>query len=246
MRDSKAKIRLYVDASLAGGQPVSLAGGQAHYLFAVMRLTTGDAVLVFNGRDGEWQARVGTAGKRSGTLVCDRPTAPQTLPPDLWLMFAPLKKSRTDLVVEKAVELGVARIVPVLTQYTNAERLRPDKLRAHAIEAAEQCGATHVPEIRPLRKLADWLSGWPENRRLIFCDENRTDPAMMTAIRPGAKRQPTAILIGPEGGFSPAETALIRSVPMAVAVALGPRILRADTAAVAALAIWQSTHGDWA
>ncbi len=241
MSESKAKIRLYVNASLGVGQSVSLNEGQSNYLFAVMRLTLGDVLRVFNGKDGEWQAQVTLAHKRSGYLMCTDQSAAQSPPADLWLLFAPLKKNRTDILVEKAVELGVSRIIPVLTQFTNAERLRIEKLTAHSIEAAEQCGATFVPPIDQPKKLDAVLKDWPANRALIFCDETRDAPAMASAIN----SQPTAILIGPEGGFAPSEIALIKSQSQTTAVTLGPRILRADTAAIAALTIWQSTVGDW-
>ena len=168
---SEAKIRLYVDQPLATGQAVAVAMDQANYLFNVMRLGAGDAVLLFNGRDGEWRATVQQAGKRAGVLVCDVQTAPLRLPPDLWLIFAPLKKARTDFIVEKAVELGAARVMPVQTRRTNAERLRQDKLQAHAVEAAEQCGATYVPDVTEIVALDRLLSNWPPDRHLLWCDE---------------------------------------------------------------------------
>ena len=197
--------------------------------------------MLFNGRDGEWRAVVERPGRRAGLLRCEASTAPLRLPPDLWLLFAPIKKARTDFIVEKAVELGAARIVPVQTRYTN-ERIRPDKLQAHAMEAAEQCGATFVPEVAGLVALDRLLDAWPGERRLLWCDEARLgEPTALT----GERGQPWAILIGPEGGFSPDEQALLRALPQVVPLSLGPRILRADTAAVAALALWQVTLGDW-
>ena len=153
-----AKVRLYVDHPLGGGQSVPLTREQAHYLFGVMRLGSGNGVALFNGRDGEWQASVAEAGKRGGTLVCDGQSAAQGAPPDLWLLFAPIKKARTDFIVEKAVEMGVARICPVQTEFTNAERIRRDRLQAHATEAAEQCGATYVPQVSDLARLDRVLS----------------------------------------------------------------------------------------
>ena len=243
MSDSNAKIRLYVNASLGAGQPVSLNLGQSHYLFSVMRLGIGDSLRAFNGQNGEWLAQVSQAHKRAGQVICIEQSAPQTSPPDLWLLFAPLKKARTDIVVEKAVELGVLRIIPVLTQRTNAERLRIDRLHAHAIEAAEQCGATFVPPIDEPIKLDRILTTWPQDRTLIFCDETRDATTMAKALHSG--QTPAAILIGPEGGFAPEESARIKSLPQTIAVTLGPRILRADTAALAALTIWQSALGDW-
>ena len=240
------KIRLYVDHPLAPGQTVPLTPEQAHYLFGVMRLGVGAVLSLFNGRDGEWDGTVLTAGKRGGVLRAEVQTLPLQPPPDLWLCFAPLKKARTDFVVEKAVEMGVARIIPVQTDFTSAERLRGDKLRAHVIEAAEQCGATSVPEVAEVAKLSRLLDGWPDGRRIMFCDERLRGRS--SAFSGSLARSPTgpwAVLIGPEGGFSPAERERLHSLPYAYPVSLGPRILRADTAAVAALTLWQLTLGDW-
>lgn len=237
-----AKIRLYVDCPLGAGQGVALTEGQANYLFAVMRLPLGAGVLVFNGRDGEWLATVAEGGKRTGRLVCLDPTRPQAMPPDLWLLFAPVKKERTQFVVEKAVELGAARLCPVQTRFTNAERLRMDKARAHAIEAAEQCGATYVPPVDEVQPLDRLLSGWPADRRILWADESLiTTRQTLVALTPG----PWAVLIGPEGGFSADERDRLRAHPAVVPVSLGPRILRAETAAIAALTLWQSVLGDW-
>jgi 16S rRNA (uracil1498-N3)-methyltransferase len=236
-----AKIRLYVDQPLAPGQAVALSQDQAHYLTGVMRLGVGAALLLFNGRDGEWRATLTNASKRGAIAVADTQTRPLHLPPDLWLLFAPIKKARTDFIVEKAVELGVARILPVQTRHTNADRIRQDRLQAHAMEAAEQCGATYVPEVADLIALDKLLAQWPEDRRLYWCDE--------TALGQPATIQPTtgpaAILIGPEGGFSAEEAAKLRGKPNVMPLSLGPRILRADTAAVAALTLWQAACGDW-
>ena len=238
------KIRLHVEHPLGEGQTLSLDRAQAHYLFGVMRQGPGDAIRVFNGRDGEWQARVTEAGKRGGTLACEARTAPQYDPPDLWLMFAPIKKARTDFIVEKAAELGAARILPVQTAFTNSERIRRDRLQAHAVEAAEQCEGTYVPDVTELQKLDALLANWPEGRRLMFCDEALAGGTQM--LPPDARGAPWAILIGPEGGFSDTERARLSAMPLAHPVALGPRILRADTAAVAALTLWQQALGDWA
>ena len=234
-----AKTRLFVDHPLEKGQSVPLSRDQAHYLFGVMRLAEGDSVLVFNGSDGEWRAQVVEAGKRGGVLACVEQTAPQRNPPDLWLLFAPIKKARTDFIVEKAAEMGAARILPVQTEFTNAERIRRDRLQAHAIEAAEQCGGTFVPLVEDLQRLDKVLDTWPEDRALMFCDEMLAGEARALPNIKG----PWAILIGPEGGFSKTERDQLRD--MAHPVSLGPRILRADTAAVAALTLWQSKHGDW-
>lgn len=237
-----ARIRLYVDHPLGAGQSVPLDRDQAHYLFGVMRLAQGADVSLFNGRDGEWQAEVAEAGKRRGTLVCQSQSKPLQMPPDLWLCFAPIKKARTDFIVEKAVEMGVARLCPMLTEFTNSERVRVDRLQAHAVEAAEQCGATYVPEVTAPAKFAQVMQGWEASRAIMFCDEAE---AGKPATLPGALSGPTAIFIGPEGGFSPKERAALVSAEFAHPVALGPRILRADTAAVAALALWQTQFGDW-
>ena len=239
--NSMAKVRLFVEQSLAQGQSVSLTREQAHYLFGVMRLGEGAELLLFDGRNGEFSARVADAGKRGGVLSCGAQTRPLQLPPDLWLLFAPIKKARTDFIVEKAAELGAARIWPVQTEFTNSERIRRDRLQAHAVEAAEQCGGTFVPEVSELARLDQVLADWPGERRLMFCDETLAGTREALNGTPG----PWAILIGPEGGFADAERARLRAMKQAVAVSLGPRILRADTAAVAALTLWQSTLGDW-
>ena len=235
-------VRLYVDHPLGEGQTVPLERAQAHYLFGVMRLGVGDAVALFNGRDGEWRAEVAEAGKRGGALVCAARSTPQAMPPDLWLLFAPIKKARTDFIVEKAAEMGVRRILPVMTEFTNAARVQRDRLQAHAVEAAEQCGGTFVPEVAEAAPLDRLLAGWDAGRALMFCDETRAGEA---AALPGALRAPAAVLIGPEGGFSARERARLGAMEAACGVALGPRVLRADTAAVAALALWQRAFGDW-
>ena len=237
-----AKIRLYVDHPLGQGQTVPLDRDQAHYLFGVMRRGPGDAVLLFNGSDGEWCARVEEATKRAGVLRVEEQTAPQRMPPDLWLLFAPIKKARTDFIVEKAAEMGAARILPVQTAFTNSERVRQDRLQAHAVEAAEQCGGTYVPQVADLQKLDRVLAEWPEDRQLMFCDEALAGaPQTLAGVGGGS----WAILIGPEGGFSQAERDRLQAMDQAHAVALGPRILRADTAAVAAMTVWQQALGDW-
>ena len=240
---TEAKIRLFVDQPLGAGQAVALNVDQAHYLFHVMRLARGGMVALFNGTDGEWRAEVAEVGRRGGILICAAQTAALRLPPDLWLLFAPIKKARTDFIVEKATELGAARIIPVQTQHTNADRIRVEKLLAHAVEAAEQCGATSVPQMDDLTSLDRVLRDWPAGRNLLWCDETlRDQPATLT----GATGAPWAILIGPEGGFSAAEQTRLRALPFVRPLSLGPRILRADTAAVAALTLWQQHLGDWA
>jgi 16S rRNA (uracil1498-N3)-methyltransferase len=242
MSDSP-KIRLYVEHPLAPDQTVDLSRDQANYLFNVMRLSVGDGVALFNGKDGEWRADVAEASRRGGQLVCRNQTAPLRPPPDLWLLFAPIKKARTDFIVEKAVELGVARILPVQTEFTNAGRIRQDRLQAHAVEAAEQCGATFVPAVDDLQTLRAVLGAWPGDRHLIFADETSAGARACLDHAPQADKW--AILIGPEGGFSQAERTYLRGLPLLTPISLGPRILRADTAAVAALTLWQADRGDW-
>ena len=242
-----SKVRLHVAGPLGAGQSLEVTKDQAHYLSGVMRLSAGDRLTVFDGANGAWRARIEEASKRGGTLVCEEQVAPQRNPPDIWLCFAPIKKARTDFIVEKATELGVARIQPVSTRFTNSERIRQDRLQAHAMEAAEQCGGTFVPEVADILPLDRLLSDWPDGRALIFCDETLSDDPLWaeggeSGVWPPA---PAAILIGPEGGFSPDERARLRALPFAVPVALGPRILRADTAACAALTLWQAARGDW-
>ncbi|MEM8538593.1 MAG: 16S rRNA (uracil(1498)-N(3))-methyltransferase [Pseudomonadota bacterium] len=238
----RSRVRLYVDHPLGVGQSVPLSRDQAHYLFGVMRLTKGAVLTLINGRDGAWDALVAEAGKKGGLLVCEAQTAPLQVPPDLWLLFAPIRKERTAFIVEKAVEMGAARIMPVQTDFTQtANRIRQEKLQSHAIEAAEQCGGTFVPPVDELAKLTALLRDWPPERQMMFCDEDMIGQAVSLPKTPG----PWAILIGPEGGFSPAERAHLRELPFANPVSLGPRILRADTATVAALTLWQRDLGDW-
>lgn len=242
-----AKIRLYVEQALGQGQPVQVSRDQAHYLFGVMRLGVGDVLLVFDGTSGEWLAEVTQAGKRAGELRCIEQTRPLLMPPDLWLLFAPIKKARTDFIVEKAAEMGAREIHPVQTAFTNSDRIRQDRLQAHAREAAEQCGGTFVPRVRDLARLERVLDAWPEERQIIFCDEalaGLRDPIAQLSSNLGPD-QPAAILIGPEGGFRDDERARLAKMPVATAISLGPRVLRADTAAVAALTLWQGVAGDW-
>ena len=244
MAEVAGKIRLFVTADLGHGAAVRLDAAQAHYLFTVMRLEPGARVLLFNGREGEWSAEVAERGRSGGLLVARAPGKPQRRPPDLWLMFAPIKKARTDFIVEKATELGVARIQPVFTRLTQAERLRPDRLRAHAVEAAEQCGETFVPEVAAPARLDALLDAWDPARRLMFCDEMRAAAPAQVALAAAAPG-PWAVLTGPEGGFAPEEAERLRGLTYVLPVTLGPRVLRADTAAAAALTLWQATLGDW-
>ena len=253
---TRPKVRLYVEHALAEGQHVAMSQQHAHYLGNVMRMRAGDAVALFDGRSGEWRARISQLAKRGATLVCEAQSAPQQDPPDLWLLFAPIKKTRTDFIVEKAVELGVSRIQPVQTRFTNSERIRRDRLQAHAIEAAEQSGGTFVPPVGELSPLTRMWEGWPPERLLWWADESLAGRATMEAAIEAATESaaepatepapaPAAILIGPEGGFSPQERAQIAGLPFVRRLSLGPRILRADTAAVAAMTLWQARHGDW-
>ena len=239
---AERQVRLHIDQPLRPGQAVALSEGQANYLFAVMRLAVGASVLLFNGQDGEWRAEVAEAGKRRGVLACREQARPQAMPPDLWLLFTPLRKERTAFLVEKAVELGVARLMPVSTRYLAGDRFRADKERAHAVEAAEQCGATFVPEVAEMQPLDRLLTGWDAARRLYWADEGL---AGQGADWPGSPGAPAAILIGPEGGFAPDERERLRALPFVTPVSLGPRILRAETAALAALVLWQARFGDW-
>lgn len=219
-----------------------LTPDQAHYLFGVMREGVGSHVALFNGHDGEWTSEVSTAQKKAGVLTCLEQAAPQLTPPDLWLIFAPIKKERTDFIVEKATELGCARIMPVATDYTNSQRIRQDRLQAHALEAAEQCLGTFVPPVDDLLPLKTILAGWDPARRILWADESLAGPAeTLAGLAPGS----WAILIGPEGGFSEGERNRLRGLPFVTPVSLGPRILRADTAACAAITLWQSALGDW-
>ncbi len=237
----RAKIRLYVDQPLGQGQAVALSQAQSHYLGTVLRKQSGTIIALFNGQQGEWCAELAEIGKRGAVAICQTQAAPQRMPPDLWLVFAPIKKARTDFIVEKAAELGAARIVPVQTDFTNSERIRQDRLQAHAVEAAEQCGGTYVPDVAGLQPLGRLLDHWPAERALIFADEMLVGDARARPLPPA----PAAILIGPEGGFSDAERTRLRAMDRVYPFALGPRILRADTAAVAALTLWQAQQGDW-
>lgn len=248
-------IRLHIDAPLAEGAKAPLSRAQVHYLRNVMRRNEGDPLAVFNGRDGEFAATVELLGRKDGVVVLGvRRRAPEP-EPDLWLAFAPVKRAAVDAIVQKGTELGVARFVPVMTARANAARINEDRLAAIACEAAEQCGRLSVPAVAPLRSLAALLKGWPAERRLMYCDEagdcqneewggrtGRAAPALK-ALK-DAPAGPWAILIGPEGGFAPEERARLRGLDIVTPVTLGPRILRADTAAIAALTLWQAALGD--
>lgn len=238
--------RLYLDLELSEGAEIRLEGSPAHYLIKVMRIKQGDPVKLFDDRTGEYLAHVSALGKRDLMLTIDSKTREREAVPDLWLCTAPIKKDRFNWIAEKATELGVAKIIPVQTERTQGSALKPDKLRAHMIEAAEQCERTALPALDPLMKLTDLLEQWPADRHLFFADER------IYATGEGSFRKalvdhagPAAILIGPEGGFSDTENEMIRALPQSVAVSLGPRILRADTAALAAISLWMASRGDW-
>jgi 16S rRNA (uracil1498-N3)-methyltransferase len=234
---------LFVDRELHDGAALVLDGAAANYLGNVLRLQPGAQVKLFDDRTGEWLAQITEAGKKRIALSITAHLRPREAVPDLWLAFAPIKKGRIDWVVEKATELGAARLLPVLTQRTIVDRLNLERLRAHAVEAAEQCERTALPALDPPVKIAALLRDWPAERTLFFADETGGRPLAATAAAAGAG--PAAILIGPEGGFTPDEAAAIRALPQAHAVSLGPRILRAETAAAAALAVWMAAAGDW-
>jgi 16S rRNA (uracil1498-N3)-methyltransferase len=251
-----ATPRLYVAPDLAEGAEITLDTDQAHYLTRVLRLTAGAPVRVFNGRDGEFDAAIVSIAKNSANLALSRRVRTQQAVPDLWLLFAPLKKARTDFLVEKAVELGVAQIQPVITERSDAETVRVDRLHRIAVEAAEQTERLEVPPVREAVKLWAALGEWDASRSLIYADEAGDDGEKPWGGEAGRARPisdvlkdigggPAAILIGPEGGFSPTERKRLRELPHVRPVSLGPRILRAETAAVAALALWQAIRGDW-
>jgi 16S rRNA (uracil1498-N3)-methyltransferase len=245
-RDIRSQ-RLYVRAPLAASAQVPLERAQANYLVNVLRLRAGAEMRVFNGRDGEWQATLVGDGRKAWRLHVAAQTRPQAPPPDLHCLFVPLKQVRFDYMVEKAVEMGVGRLRPMLAQHGQVSRFNPDRVAAHAIEAAEQCGLLSVPTVDPPRPLSAVIGDWAEeeaDRRIVFCDEQHADSdplSILSRVEPS----PLAVLIGPEGGFSDAERRLLRSRPFVTALPLGPRILRADTAAVAALALVQAVLGDW-
>jgi 16S rRNA (uracil1498-N3)-methyltransferase len=236
--------RLFVQADLSDGASLRLGRDQAHYLVNVLRARVGDEVLVFNGRDGEWRAALADVEKKDAVLRLVRLEREQPARGRIDYLFAPLKHARLDYMVQKAVEMGAARLVPVLTQHTVAQRVNIERMRANAIEAAEQCGVLAVPEILAERKLMAMLDSWEPGRVLIFCDEEASEDNPVDRLRTVRSSAPLAVLIGPEGGFSEGERARLLALPNVVRLWLGPRILRADTAAVAALALVQAAMGD--
>ena len=237
--------RLYVDQPMAAGGAISLDESQAHYLRDVLRLKPGDRVLVFNGREGEWRGAVAAAGKRSMTVQLEAQTRPQEGGCDLHYLFAPLKRARLDYMVQKAVEMGVAKLAPVMTRHTQTERVNVERMRANAIEAAEQCGVLRLPEIAAPAALAVTLAALAPERLLVFCDEDAPIADPTEALATAASASALAVLVGPEGGFAVEERDMLLARRNSVRLALGPRILRADTAAVAALALVQAVLGDW-
>jgi len=236
------RVRLFVDAPFAVGTELLLARAQAHYLGNVMRLKSGDTLAIFNGRDGEWCAAIVEMLRDSCTLVAETETWPQQAATGPVLLFAPLKSARSAMLIEKACELGVSEFWPISTQHSQSRRIKLERYQAHAVEAAEQCGRMDVPLVRPLASLEKLLDAWPSARRLLFCDEAGGPPALdvLSAAPPAL----SAILVGPEGGFSLRERRLITSCRFCIPVSLGPRILRAETAAVAVISLWQATLGD--
>ncbi|MCA0367913.1 MAG: 16S rRNA (uracil(1498)-N(3))-methyltransferase [Proteobacteria bacterium] len=236
-------IRLHVASPLAPAAPVAPTLDQSRYLTQVMRLKAGDDLLAFNGRDGEWRCTVAEVLKKGVILRAEEQVRPQSFGPDLELIVAVVKKARVETIVEKAAELGARRVRLVLTKRTNADRIRLDRLDAIAEEAAEQTGRLDVPAVDDPIRLDALLDGWEADRRLMFCDETGGAPAVSALAAAGAG--PWSILIGPEGGFSPEEGERLRCLPLTTAVSLGPRILRADTAAIAAMTLWQAAVGDW-
>ena len=241
---SYPRTRLYVTEALKEAGEVALEGPQAHHLLQVLRAKSGDTVALFNGRDGEWLASITSAAKKTAVLAVQKQLRPQAPGADIWLLTAPLKGGRSEWVVEKATELGVSRICPVLTKFTIADRVNTEKLAAIAQEAAQQCERLSLPAIDPLLPLDRALTQWPEGRALIFGDESG-GAGNAKDVLPTLKASGFGVLIGPEGGFSKDELALLRSRPYVMGISLGPRVLRADTAAVAALALVQAFCGDW-
>lgn len=236
--------RLFVKSKLEPGAEIALPKDQAHYLGTVLRLKPGERVLLFNGQDGEWCAELAAIGRKGAEVRLQHQTRPQENGPDLHYLFAPLKRARLDYMAQKATELGASALRPVITRHTMAERVKTERLRANAIEAAEQCGILRVPEVMEPEKLPELLAGWDETRLLIFADESAPHASPIEVLktrRPG----PLAVLIGPEGGFEREERAALLAKSFVLPISLGPRVMRADTAAVAALALVNAALGDW-
>lgn len=244
MTDSRAKIRIYHPVPLPVGETFALSEEASHYLCSVMRLQQGDLIAVFNGQDGEFECKIAEARKKQVTAEVLRQLKPFADVPDLWLLFAPVKKDKTDFIIEKSVELGVKKMMPVMTERTIVEKVKAERYAAQAAEAAEQCRRLEVPEILAVQKLAALLASWPQERVLFFMDESgQGQPAV--SVFAAEKGRPAAVLVGPEGGFSPAEMQMLRRHPAVKPISLGSRILRAETAVAAALSVWQALAGDW-
>ena len=247
----KIVTRLHVDTHLEAGTAVGLDHAAAHFLRSVLRLKTGALLAVFNGEDGEWSARIDGIGKGWCSLEVQELRRLPQAEPDLWLVFAPIKRARLDFVAEKAVELGCSLLQPVFTGYTDVSRVNSERLAANAREAAEQCERLSLPEVRDVLSLSELIASWPAGRRLLLCAESGEAQPMDSALREiqaaeqEAGRAPWAVMTGPEGGFTKGELDALTKLPFVTPVGLGPRVLRADTAAVAALACWQAVLGDW-
>ncbi len=241
-------IRLFVADPLFPGAAVTLGRDDSHYLLNVMRRSRGDDVALFNGRDGEWAAVIVNPAKKAINLEVADHLKTQQPEPDLWLAFSPIKRARIDFVAQKATELGVSKMIPVRTERTVVTRVKTERLWANAKEAAEQCERLIVPAVEDLVSLDKLLAGWPKGRKLLFCDEDKTGPLIIEALKEADKkpaRRPWGILVGPEGGFSDKERQMVRAHPESIPASLGPRLLRADTAIISALSLWQAALGDW-
>jgi 16S rRNA (uracil1498-N3)-methyltransferase len=244
MRANYKMQRLFVPQDLGPDASIDASPEHSHYLMHVLRMAEGAELLVFNGRDGEWLARVSAKTKKAVRLETVEQTRPQPVVPDLVYCFAPLKSGRLDYLVQKAVEMGAGVLQPVITQHTQVTKFGIERLAANAVEAAEQCGILAIPDVREPQKFEKLLGGWEKDRRLIFCDESAETNNPLPALQAIAERK-LGLLVGPEGGFSDDERKMLHALPFVTAIPLGPRILRADTAAVAALAVIQATIGDW-
>ncbi|MCK0068852.1 16S rRNA (uracil(1498)-N(3))-methyltransferase [Kordiimonas laminariae] len=244
---NKIDIRLFIETSLPGDGFITLEQDQSHYLANVMRLKAGAGLALFNGKDGEWAAEISDVKKRAVTVRITERVKEQIEEPDVWLVFAPIKKARIDFIAQKATELGAGHLHPVYTRRTIVDRVKTERLHANAVEAAEQCERLTVPTVAEPEKLDKLLDNWPEDRRIMFCDEDLSGRSAHQALaaQSNTTNEPWAIIIGPEGGFDENERNRIKSMPQTTVVSLGPRVLRADTAAMAALTLWQSALGDW-
>lgn len=238
-------IRLYTENNLSEGANIALTSGQTHYLKNVMRKGISDRIFLFNGRDGEWQAAIKSTDKKLCSVVLERQVRAQKAETDLWLLFAPVKNVKINFIAEKAAELGVSVLQPVITRHTIVTRVNIERLRENAIEAAEQCRRLTIPQVKEPFRLKNTLSNWDYNRAIMFCDESGGGKPVKEALPKADKSKKWAVLIGPEGGFSEEEIKNLYSFPHILPVSLGPRILRADTASIAALTCWQEHLGDW-